>query len=134
VRFGIAVDGDQVAPHFGRCERYELVDIEDGEVLRREATTNPGHEPGLLPRLLDEAGVGYIVCGGAGPRAVALLGQFGIELIVGVSGPLDEVIQKLTGGELAAGDSTCEHEPGDLGTWSGPRLRAGQHEGGPSDG
>lgn len=111
MRFGIAVDGHQVAPHFGRCERYELVDIDNGQVPRREAMANPGHEPGLLPRLLAEAGVGCVVCGGAGPRAVALLGQFGIELVVGVSGPVDEVVQKLADGELAAGDSTCEHGP-----------------------
>ena len=109
MRFGIAVDGDQVAPHFGRCERYELVDIEDDQMLRREAMASPGHEPGLLPRLLDEAGIGCVVCGGAGPRAVNLLAQRGIELIVGVSGLLDEVVQKLADGELAAGDSTCEH-------------------------
>ena len=109
MRFGIAVDGDQVAPHFGRCERYELVDVEDGQVLRREAMANPGHEPGLLPRLLHEAGVGCLVCGGAGPRAVALLGQFSIELVVGVSGPLEKVVQKLAVGEIVGGDSTCEH-------------------------
>lgn len=111
MRFAIAVDGDQVAAHFGRCERYELVDVEDGQVTHRQNMANPGHEPGLLPRLLHEAGADCVVCGGAGPRAVGLLGQVGMELIVGIGGPLEDVIESIASGYLAAGDSTCEHGP-----------------------
>jgi len=109
VRYGIAVDGNRVSPHFGRCERYEVVEIEGGKILRREALASPGHEPGLLPGLLNEAGADCIVCGGAGPRAVGMFEQAGIEVILGVSGPLEEVVQKLAVGEIAGGDSTCEH-------------------------
>jgi predicted Fe-Mo cluster-binding NifX family protein len=109
VKFAISVDGDQVAAHFGRCERYELVDLEDGQITQRQQMANPGHEPGLLPRLLNEAGVECVVCGGAGPMAVGLLQQAGIQLIVGVSGPLEDIIGSIASGDLAAGESTCEH-------------------------
>jgi len=119
VRFAIAVDADQVAPHFGRCERYELAEIEGGEVTGRESMVSPGHEPGLLPRLLSEAGADCVVCGGAGPRAVNLLGQVGIELVMGVGGAVDEVIEKLASGELAAGESTCAHGTGGEGPSDG---------------
>ncbi len=54
MRYAIASDGTQVAAHFGRCAQYELVDIEDGAVARTETMLNPGHAPGLLPRLLAE--------------------------------------------------------------------------------
>lgn len=109
MRYAIAADADQVAPHFGRCERYVLVDVHDGAEAAREELPNPGHEPGLLPRLLNEEGVAYVVAGGAGPRAINLLRELNIGIYVGVSGPIDEVVDEIIAGELEPGESACEH-------------------------
>lgn len=109
MRYAIATDGEQVWAHFGRCSQYLLVDIDDGEVVDRLFVDNPGHEPGLLPRFLHQYGVDCVVAGGAGQRAVNLLGELGISLYVGVEGPIDEVVEGLRTGELATGESTCEH-------------------------
>ncbi len=109
MRVAIAADGGQVSPHFGRCERYVLVDIADAQAVNREDLANPGHEPGRLPQVLHEGGVGCIVAGGMGPRALALFAQLGIQTISGVQGPIDVVIEKLASGELDSGESTCHH-------------------------
>ncbi|MFO8081359.1 MAG: NifB/NifX family molybdenum-iron cluster-binding protein [Armatimonadota bacterium] len=109
MRYAIAADGDQVASHFGRCERYVIVDIANDIEVAREDLANPGHEPGLLPRLLNEEGVAYIVAGGAGPRAINLMAELNIGVYVGISGPIDEVIERIAAGELEPGESTCEH-------------------------
>jgi len=109
MRYAIASDGTQVAAHFGRCAQYELVDIEDGAVVGAETMPNPGHAPGLLPRLLAERDVGVLVAGGAGPRAVGLLGQLGIVACLGVSGPVHEAVAALSAGTLESGESACEH-------------------------
>jgi len=109
MRYAIAADGDQVAPHFGRCERYVMVDITGGAEVAREDLLNPGHEPGLLPRLLNEEGVAFVVAGGAGPRAVSLLGELNIGVFLGTSGAIDEVVAQIASGELQPGESTCEH-------------------------
>lgn len=109
MRYAIAADGDQVAPHFGRCERYVVVDIAKGAEVARQDLENPGHEPGLLPRLLNEEGVAYVVAGGAGPRAINLMAELNIGVYVGVSGPIDEVIEKIATGDLEPGESACEH-------------------------
>jgi len=109
MRYAIAVERDQVAAHFGRCERYELADIEGDQVVARQALANPGHEPGFLPRYLKEHGVQVVVCGGAGPRAVDLLAQLGVGISTGVSGGVDQVIAAIANGELISGESTCEH-------------------------
>jgi predicted Fe-Mo cluster-binding NifX family protein len=109
MRYAIAADGDHVAPHFGRCERYVIVDVTDGEVVAREHLENPGHEPGLLPRLLNEEGVAYVVAGGAGPRAVNLMDELNIGVYVGISGKIDEVIEQIAADELEPGESACEH-------------------------
>jgi len=109
MRYAIASDGDSVAPHFGRCERYVVVDIHDGAEVAREDLDNPGHEPGLLPRLLNEEGVAYVVAGGAGPRAINLMQELNIGVYVGVSGTIDDVIEEIAAGDLEPGESACEH-------------------------
>ncbi len=109
MRYAIAADGMQVAPHFGRCEHYELVDIEDGAVRHTETLANPGHAPGLLPQLLADHGVGVVVAGGAGPRAIGMLRELGIVTCLGVSGAVEDAVAALVAGTLEAGESSCEH-------------------------
>lgn len=110
MRYAIATSAsDTVAEHFGRCDSYTLVDLHDEDQTRRQTITNPGHEPGLLPRLLNQHDVDCVVAGGAGPRAVNLFGEFGITVHLGVSGSIDGVIDDLLADDLNTGESTCEH-------------------------
>ena len=109
MRIAISTDGNMVALHFGRCEAYTIVDIEDGGIASQERYANPGHEPGFLPGYLAERGVACIVAGGMGPRAQTLFDEKGIQTVVGVSGTLDETIEALRCGELRGGDSLCDH-------------------------
>jgi len=110
VRYAIACEGQQLAMHFGRCEHYELVDIENGEVRGRESLRSPGHgEPGELPRLMQQHGVDCVVCGGAGPRAQNLFREMGIEFVLGANGTLEEVIAALAAGRLESGNDGCLH-------------------------
>ena len=109
MRYAVATDGNQVAPHFGRCEKYVIVDIANGREVERYELENPGHEPGLLPRLLNDEGVAYVVAGGAGPRAINLMAELNIGVYVGVSGAIDEIIEKIAASELETGESACEH-------------------------
>ena len=112
MRIAIATEGNEVSPHFGRCSEYTLVDIVDQSVSARKVVPNPGHEPGLLPRLLKELGASCVVAGGMGPRAQALFDTEAIRTVTGVSGKVDDVIQQLIDGVLAGGESTCDH-PGE---------------------
>ena len=109
MRIAISTDGSGVAPHFGRCEGYTIVDIEDGKTAHREHLPNPGHAPGLLPAYLAERGVHCIVAGGMGPRAQMLFDEKQIQTIVGVSGTVDDAVSALERGDLRAGESMCEH-------------------------
>jgi len=52
--------------------------------------------------------VDCIVAGGMGARAQSLFEDFGIKTIVGVSGTLTEVIEKLAKGNLSGGESFCK--------------------------
>jgi predicted Fe-Mo cluster-binding NifX family protein len=105
MRVAISTDGDQVAPHFGRCEAYTLVDLSEGEVTNQERIPNPG----VLPAYLAEHGVHCIVAGGMGPRAKMLFDEKKIEAIVGVSCSVREAIDGLVQGSLTGGASLCDH-------------------------
>ncbi|MDH5406806.1 MAG: NifB/NifX family molybdenum-iron cluster-binding protein [Candidatus Aminicenantes bacterium] len=109
MKIAISTESDYVSAHFGRCPHYTLVEIEGDKVLTRELIDSPGHQPGFLPGFLAERGITCVITGGMGPRAQSLFTQQGIETVVGVSGKVDEVIEKLLKGELEGGESLCEH-------------------------
>lgn len=109
MKVAISTDGDSVAPHFGRCESYTIAEIENGEIKSRQSIGNPGHEPGFLPRYLDEQGVTCIVAGGMGSYAKQLFDQKNIQTLMGVSGKVDDTLAALAAGELQTGESTCVH-------------------------
>lgn len=101
-----------MAAHFGRCPEYTLVDVADGEVVKREVVENPGHRPGFLPRYLADRDVEMIIAGGMGRRAIGLFDEQGIKTVVGVQCSVDEAIEGYLQGNLETGDSLCEHPEG----------------------
>ena len=107
IRIAISTDGDFVSAHFGRCPSFTIIEIENGKVISKEVVDNPGHHPGFLPRFLHQRGVRYIIAGGMGQRAEGLFAQAGIQTIMGVSGSIDEVIDKIIKGTLKGGESLC---------------------------
>lgn len=109
MKVAIAVDGEQVSSHFDRCERYELVQVEDGRVVGRQGLPHPGHAPGRLPPYLKQAGADCIVAGGIGRPATALFEQLDLGVIVGVTGSVDDVVKALAEGKLESGESLCDH-------------------------
>lgn len=109
MKIAISTENGFVSAHFGRCPTYTVVDIQEGRVLAREEIPNPGHQPGFLPRYLSERGVEAIIAGGMGPRAQGLFAERNIQTIIGVQGPVDEVIEKFVRQELEAGQDLCDH-------------------------
>jgi predicted Fe-Mo cluster-binding NifX family protein len=111
VIIAIATERNRVAQHFGRCPNYTLVTVENGKETTREVVSNPGHEPGILPKFLHEKGANCVVAGGMGPRAQDLFGEQSIETFVGISGTIDEVVSTFLKGRLKSGQSACDHGP-----------------------
>lgn len=109
MKIAISCDGAEVSAHFGRCEKYIIFEVENGELKSKDELANPGHKPFFLPKFLKEKGVQKIICQGIGSRAIGLFEQLGIEVIAGVSGSIDEVIGKYLKGNLEAAGSTCGH-------------------------
>ena len=111
MKIAFAIDGNCVAQHFGRCEQYTLVSIDEGKEIGRETILSPEHQPGMLPLFLSAFGITHIAAGGMGPKAQDLFSENNIQVIVGVSGPLEQVIETLLQGSLKVGESLCQHGP-----------------------
>ena len=96
--------------HFGHCEQFAVLQVEDGQIGATELLTPPPHEPGVLPRWLGEQGVDLIFAGGMGQRALSLFQEQGIRVITGA--PNQEpaaIIQSYLAGSLMTGANVCDH-------------------------
>ncbi|MGI6129512.1 MAG: NifB/NifX family molybdenum-iron cluster-binding protein [bacterium] len=109
MRIAVATDNNQVAAHFGHCQEFTLYDAQDGKVTAKTVVPSPAHQPGLLPRFLGEKCVNCIIAGGMGPSAQDLFAQQNIAVVVGASGPTDDVVKAYLSGDLSLGASACHH-------------------------
>lgn len=110
----IAKQGNQVAQHFGHCQGFEIFRLEEGLVGDFHFVENPGHRPGFLPTFLAEKGVNVIIAGGMGASAQELFKRNGVEVIVGATGEILEVINNYAQGNLDSTGTVCsEHQHAD---------------------
>lgn len=107
MKIAISTDNGHVSAHFGRCPEFTILEVNDGKIISRKTIANPGHHPGYLPEFFEQMGIQAIIAGGGGTRAQMLFQQKNIQFILGVVGPIDEVIDKLCSGELKGGESLC---------------------------
>jgi predicted Fe-Mo cluster-binding NifX family protein len=100
---GPSLDGP-VDPRFGRCPYFLIVETDD---LAFEALENPnvtlGGGAGIQSaQLMNEKGVRSVLTGNCGPNAHRTLSAAGIEVIVGCSGPVRDVVEQFKAGRLDA--------------------------------
>jgi len=112
MRYAIPVSGGKLALHFGHCEQFALIDIDEAakSILRKELVTPPEHQPGVLPAWLAEEGVNAVIAGGMGSRAQALFQENRIEVVIGAQGDdPEQIVLAHIAGTLATGDNVCDH-------------------------
>lgn len=112
MRFAMPISGGLISPHFGHCEQFALIDVDEEKktIVGKQFVTSPGHEPGLLPVWLADQGVSAIIAGGMGSRAQALFRENRIDVIIGVmEGDPERAVLNYLKGTLATGDNICDH-------------------------
>ena len=109
MKIAIATENNRVSAHFGRCSRYTIFDVDDKNITAKNIVDSPEHQPGMLPRFLSEKGVELVIAGGMGPKAQDLFSALNIQQIIGVAGPVDDVIRDFINGSLQGGESLCSH-------------------------
>ncbi len=112
MRIAIPTADGKLCMHFGHCQQFALVDVDDTEkrVLDTNYRSPPAHEPGALPRWLKEQGASVVIAGGMGRRAQAIFNENGIDVIVGAAAETPEAIAESYLQEtLETGDNVCDH-------------------------
>ena len=112
MKYAIPVSGGVLSLHFGHCEHFALIDVDEDkrEIIKKELVPSPGHEPGLLPQWLAEQGVSFVIAGGMGSRAQDLFQQNSIGVIIGtMENDPEKAVLSYLDGKLATGDNICDH-------------------------
>ena len=109
-KFAIPIENGQLCTHFGHCQQFAIIRVENSTLLQPEYVTPPPHEPGLIPRWLGEQQVTHVIAAGIGQKAISLFNQQNIEVTVGVEAKApDELVEDWLRGSLQAGSNSCDH-------------------------
>ncbi|WP_075188173.1 NifB/NifX family molybdenum-iron cluster-binding protein [Teredinibacter haidensis] len=105
----------KICMHFGHCEQFAMaeVDEEKQSIIHIDYQKPPAHEPGLLPRWLNEKGANLIIAGGIGKHAQTLLAENNIKVIVGAKdGTPEAIVAAYFNQTLTTDKNLCdEHSP-----------------------
>jgi predicted Fe-Mo cluster-binding NifX family protein len=110
MKFAIPLAEGKLTAHFGHCQEFALVDVEDNKIKNTKKMVPPPHEPGVLPRWLREQGTNVIIAGGMGARALELFAQSGIKVLTGAPSLIpEELVQQYLDKALQTGFNMCDH-------------------------
>jgi len=108
-KIAVPVQGANVSAHFGHAPQFKIFSVEDKNIVGEDALENPGHQPGLLPKLLNEAGADLVIASGMGQKAIAIFEKNNIEVVSGAAGEAKAAVIDYLNGELNAFDNACSH-------------------------
>ena len=110
MRIAVTYEQEMIGQHFGRTEQFKLYDIEDGVVKSSQVIDTNGTGHVALAGFLRAAEVEKLICGGIGMGARMALQEAGIELLSGVMGNADEVVNAYLAGSLSYDpNAECHH-------------------------
>ena len=112
MRIAIPVTAGKLSAHFGHCEEFAMVDVDEQtkEISNIVKLQPPVHQPGVLPQWLNEQQTDIIIAGGMGQRAQQLFAQNNIKVLVGASDQAPEqLVKAYLNDTLETGDNICDH-------------------------
>lgn len=106
----IPLEGGRICQHFGHCQQFSIIEVEDGVILKESFVTPPPHQPGLLPAWLSERGVTEVIAAGIVQKAIALFQQQQIKVHIGAEykNPR-ELVSDHYRQSLVSGANACNH-------------------------
>jgi predicted Fe-Mo cluster-binding NifX family protein len=99
------LDGER-SGHFGHCDVFTMVDVENGQIKQVTTVPNQSHVQGgcMVPvNLLAEHNVNALIVGGIGMRPLMGFRQVGIDVYYDAERPqIRPVVEDLIAGKLSA--------------------------------
>jgi predicted Fe-Mo cluster-binding NifX family protein len=93
-----------IDPRFGRCPYFVLVETDDMsfETIENESGSLGGGAGIQSAQLMAQKGAEAVLTGNCGPNAHQTLSAAGIDVFVGCSGTVAEVVERFKSGQLRA--------------------------------
>ena len=110
-RIAIPMVNGMLAEHFGHCQAFAFVDVENDTITEVTRMDPPEHTPGAFPKWVSENGATDVIAGGMGGKAITLFNQYGVNAFVGA--PVDtptNLVNKFIADELTLSASYCSHD------------------------
>ncbi len=97
---------DEVDPRLGRCAYFLIYDVESKQyqAVSNEAANQSGGAGVAAAQLVQGNGAEVVLTGNAGPNAFSTLQAAGVKVVVGVSGKVQEAVEKYLAGEYKSVD------------------------------
>lgn len=109
-KIAIPIVNNRLSSHFGHCEHFAIIDVENNKIISESSIVPPPHEPGILPPWLAKQGATDIIAGGMGQRAIQLFEQNNITVCLGAPNKTaKEITQDYIEGKLESGKNMCDH-------------------------
>jgi len=109
-RIAIPMAGNMLSEHFGHCQQFAYVDVENNVITNIVMLDPPEHQPGTYPRWVADNGATDVTAGGMGPMAVNLFNEAGVNVFVGA--PLDtatNLVNNFLADRLTLSANYCDH-------------------------
>ncbi len=109
-KIAVPLENRVLCPHFGHCENFAIITVDNGVAGAEIHVTPPEHQPGLYPRWIAQYGVTDVIAGGMGQRAIDLFKEQKINVFVGA--PIQsakELVQAFLDGSLKLESNYCDH-------------------------
>ncbi len=112
MKIAVPTKENNVDSHFGHCEFYTIYSIKENKVVEKEVLESPqgcGCKSNIAS-VLQQKGVNRMLAGNMGAGALSKLNAFGIEVIRGCDGNVDNIVEKYLNGEIKdSGESCANH-------------------------
>jgi predicted Fe-Mo cluster-binding NifX family protein len=91
---------------FGRCPYFIITDPDSMqfEVIENSGLSAPGGAGIAAAQLIAGTGAGLVLTGSCGPNAVEALSAAAVKVIDGLSGKIQDIVDRYKSGELSSGD------------------------------
>jgi ATP-binding protein involved in chromosome partitioning len=110
MKFAIPLAEGKLAGHFGHCQEFAIVEVNENQITKKEVHIPPPHEPGVLPKWLHELGADIIIAGGMGQRAISLFQEKNIQVVLGAPSLEPEtLVNGYLNNTLETGQNICDH-------------------------
>lgn len=100
----------QVSEHFGHCEVFTVIDVEDGKIVKAWPISNDDegqeHTCAIPVQRVANEGVEHMIVGGIGQGPLVAFSQQNINVYSGASGTVEETVKRFIAGTLADTGST----------------------------